>query len=174
MREQRRQSRPEGAKRGKGSSNMLNISNELKAKLLAAQGAEEAAALVKADGQEITPEDAAHLWEEIKKGKEQDGRELSRDELEAVSGGADRNWVTGGRTGTVEYGSWCDSNDDCIVWDVTYDFQPTGHLCPNCGKNMYKQNTISLGGDEYEDQYRCKHCGCITRETYYDRAAYAK
>ena len=33
---------------------MLNISNELKAKLLAAQGAEEAAALVKADGQELT------------------------------------------------------------------------------------------------------------------------
>ena len=42
---------------------MLNITNELKAKFLAAQNAEEAAALVKSNGQEITSEDAAHLWE---------------------------------------------------------------------------------------------------------------
>ena len=118
------------------------MTNELKSKLLAAQSAEEVAALVKADGQEITAEDAGHLWEEIKKCREQDGRQLSLDELESVSGGADRNWVTDGCAATMEYGSWCDSNDKCIVWDVTYEFQPTGHLCPNCGKNMYQQNTI--------------------------------
>ena len=150
------------------------MTNELKSKLLAAQSAEEVAALVKADGQEITAEDAGHLWEEIKKCREQDGRQLSLDELESVSGGADRNWVTDGCAATVEYGSWCDSNDKCIVWDVTYEFQPTGHLCPNCGKNMYQQNTIYLGGDEYEDQYRCKYCGCIKSETYYDGSANAK
>ena len=37
------------------------MDNELKAKLLAAKSEEEAAALLKADGQEITPEDAARL-----------------------------------------------------------------------------------------------------------------
>ena len=106
--------------------------------------------------------------------KRQTDKELSLDELEAVSGGADRNWVTDGCAATVEYGSWCDSNDKCIVWDVTYEFQPTGHLCPNCGKNMYQQNSISLGGGKYEDQYRCKYCGCITSETYYDGSVYVK
>ena len=106
--------------------------------------------------------------------KRQTDKELSLDELEAVSGGADRNWVTDGCAATVEYGSWCDSNDKCIVWDVTYEFQPTGHLCPNCGKNMYQQNTISLGGNEYEDQYRCKYCGCIKSDKYYDSSSYAK
>lgn len=142
------------------------MTNELKSKLLAAQSAEEVAALVKADGQEITAEDAGHLWEEIKKCREQDGRQLSLDELESVSGGADRNWVTDGCAATVNYGSWCGSNDRCIVWDVTYDFQPTPTLCPNCGKNMYLQNTIHLKGLEYEDQYRCKFCGCVKSDTF--------
>ena len=46
---------------------MLNITDELKAKLLAAKSAEEVTELLKADGQEITPEDAAHLREEIER-----------------------------------------------------------------------------------------------------------
>lgn len=140
---------------------MINITKELKAKLLNARSAEEAAELIKADGQEITPEDTIHLWEEIKKRREQDGRQLSPDELEAVSGGADRNWATDGCAATVEYGSWCGSNDKCVNWDVTYDFQPTSTLCPNCGKNMYLQNRINIGGSKYEEQHRCKFCGCI-------------
>jgi len=116
------------------------------------------------DGQTVTPEDIAHLWDEISSYRKV--KELSLDELEAVSGGADRNWVTEGCAATVEYGSWCDSNDRCIYWDVTYDFQPTPTLCPNCGKNMYLQNTIHLGGLEYEDQYRCKFCGCVKSDTF--------
>ena len=44
---------------------MLHLTNELKAKLLNAKNAEEAAALLKADGQEITAEESAQLWEEI-------------------------------------------------------------------------------------------------------------
>ena len=93
-----------------------------------------------------------------------DSSQLSVDELEAVSGGADRNWVTEGCAATVEYGSWCGSNDRCVVRDVTYSFEPTSHLCPNCGKHMYLQNTIQHGC-EYEEQHRCKFCGCIVSET---------
>lgn len=74
----------------------------------------------------------------------------------------------------MEYGSWCGSNDKCMVLDVTYDFQPTEHLCPNCGKNMYKQNTISLGKNKHEDQYRCKYCGCIISEIFYNKSAHAR
>ena len=48
--------------------------------------------ILKAAGEEITAEEAAQLFEKAKAKKT--GRELSLDELEAVSGGADRNWVT--------------------------------------------------------------------------------
>ena len=151
---------------------MAKDREELKKKALEAASAEEIMEILKAAGEEITAEEAAQFFEKAQAKKTD--KELSLDELEAVSGGADRNWVTDGCAATVEYRSWCDSNDKCIVWDVTYEFQPTGHLCPNGGKNMYQQNTISLGGNEYEDQYRCKYCGCIKSETYYDGSANAK
>ena len=104
---------------------MFIITKELKAKLLAAQDVNEVTALLKAEGQGISPEDAERLWEEILRKREKDGKELSLDELEAVSGGADRDWLTSGCAATVEPGSWCDSNDMCHVWDVTYDHIPT-------------------------------------------------
>ena len=151
---------------------MLHFSNELRAKLNAAKNIEEVTEIVRADGQEATTEEASQLWKEIE--SHRTDSELSLEELEAVSGGADRNWATEGCAATVEYGSWCGSNDKCIIRDVTYDFQPTGHLCPNCVKNMYKQNTISLGGGKYEDQYRCKYCGCIKSEIYTDSSSQAK
>ena len=151
---------------------MENNREELKKKTLAAASAEEIMEIMKAAGEEITAEEAAQFFEKAQAKKTD--KELSLDELEAVSGGADRNWVTDGCAATVEYRSWCDSNDKCIVWDVTYEFQPTGHLCPNCGKNMYQQNTISLGDNQYEDQYRCKYCGCIKSDKYYDSSSYAK
>ena len=59
---------------------MIDITNELKTKLLAAESAEEVTELIKADGQEITAEDAAHLWEEIECKRNSDGKELSPDE----------------------------------------------------------------------------------------------
>ena len=66
---------------------MIDITNELKTKLLAAESAEEVTELIKADGQEITAEDAVHLWEEIEHMREAEGRKLSKDELDAVSAG---------------------------------------------------------------------------------------
>ena len=138
---------------------MLNITNELKAKLLAAKSAEEVTELVKAAGQEITAEDAAHIWEEISRKREQDGKELSLDELEAVSGGADRNWATQGCAATVEYGSWCDSNDYCSIWDVTYDNPPLGSKCPNCGTSLYRSYEIDYPYMREVAYKRCKNCG---------------
>ena len=145
---------------------------ELKKKTLAAASAEEIMEIMKAAGEEITAEEAAQLFEKVQAKKT--GKELSLDEMEAVSGGADRNWVTDGCAATVEYGSRCDSNDKCIYWDVTYDFQPTSTLCPNCGQNMYLQNTINHSSTEFEEQYRCKFCGCITSRTYGDNSSKAK
>lgn len=145
---------------------------ELKKKTLAAASAEEIMEIMKAAGEEITAEEAAQLFEKAQAKKT--GKELSLDEMEAVSGGADRNWVTDGCAATVEYGSRCRSNDRCIYFDVTYDFQPTSTLCPNCGQNMYLQNTINHSSTEFEEQYRCKFCGCITSRTYGDNSSKAK
>ena len=66
---------------------MLNITKELKAKLLAAQSEEEVTELLRADGREITAEESEKLWEEIEHIREAEDRKLSKDELDAVSAG---------------------------------------------------------------------------------------
>ena len=141
---------------------MINISNELKAKLLAAKSVEEVTELVKADGQEITEEEAAHLWEEITRKRAQDGKELSLDELEAVSGGWDRDWAKDGCAATVEPGSVCWSDDACTFSDVIYGNAPLKFTCPQCGMWFYK---VKLADGLYiVTQYRCKRCGYIKEE----------
>lgn len=129
----------------------MNITDELRAKLLTAQSAEEVTELAKADGQKITPEDAARIWEEIE-ARRKYSRKLSLDELEAVSGGKDRDWPTDGCAATVEPGSHCGSNDACWRFDVTYDHMPE-KVCEKCGGYMYAGNGVySTNG------YICKNC----------------
>ena len=65
----------------------MKITNELREKLLTAKSAEEAAELLKADGQEVGPDDVEKLWAEVTKYRQKDDRELSLDEMDAVSGG---------------------------------------------------------------------------------------
>ena len=140
---------------------MISVTKELKAKLFAAESAEEAAGLVKSDGQEITPEDAARLWAEIEKLRDQNGKALSMDELEAVSGGADRDWTTDGCAATVEPHSWCDSNDGCIWNEVTYDNEPIA-LCDNCGQSYVYE---AYYGAQYT-YWKCPRCGFEKRRPY--------
>ena len=64
---------------------MLNISNELKTKLIEAKSAEEVAEVLQAAGQVATAEEAAHLWERIKRDRELSSKELSPDELKSLS-----------------------------------------------------------------------------------------
>ena len=104
---------------------------ELKKKVLEAASAEELMEIVQAAGEEITAEEAAQLFEKAQAKKTD--KELSLDELEAVSGG-DRDWVTEGCAATVEPGSWCDTNDSCLRWSVTYENVPSSFPCPHCGK----------------------------------------
>ena len=139
---------------------MTKFTDELKTKLLQARSAEEAAALVKADGQELSPEDAAQLWAEITKRREQDGRELSPDELEAVSGGV-RDWITEGCAATVECGSTCWSDDRCILFYEHYKNPPISVTCPKCGTSFYRyeQRSESNPFAEIPVYYICKNCG---------------
>ena len=138
---------------------------ELIKKAMEAGSPEEIMEFVRAAGEEITAEEAEHIFKKAQEKKAD--KELSLDELEAVSGGADRNWVTDGCAATVEYKSWCDSNDSCAIFDVTYDYEPTHTLCPNCGKHMYIQNKIGIDTVKYKTEYRCKFCGCITSKICY-------
>ena len=141
---------------------MLNITNERKAKLLGAKSAEEVTELIKAGGQEITEDDAECLWAEITQHRKQDGTELSLDELEAVSGGADRDWAKDGCAATVEpYGSRCGSNDECMIWDVTYsNIQQLFH-CPHCG--------VELSAEWIMQNDRCYKCNGHYRYNYVTR-----
>ena len=135
-------------------SDNLKLSDELKMKLIKAESVEQVAEIVKADGQEITAEDAEHLWQEIAQ-HNKDGT-LSVDELEAVSGGADRDWLINGCAATVEAGSSCSSNDKCVWWDVTYEHAPSSNTCPSCGGKMY----LSGGSTE-----TCVTCGYILKQS---------
>ena len=63
--------------------------NELKKKAMEAASAEEIMEIMKAAGEEITAEAATQLFEKTQAKKTD--RELSLDELEAVSGGSDRD-----------------------------------------------------------------------------------
>ena len=129
---------------------MLNISNELKAKLLAAQSAGEAAALMKADGQKLTAEDAAQLWTEIMNHQVQDDKELSLDE---------------GCAATVEEGSDCWGADGgCLMIHYTYFREPvTDDRCPMCGARVYYEgeygvSTGFLQGYNWKE-FICRKCG---------------
>lgn len=140
---------------------MINITTELKIKLLAAKSAEEVTKLVKDEGQEITSEDAAEIWTEITKYNEQEGKELSLDELEAVAGGAIRNrdYLKEGCAATVEPHSRCWGTDGgCLAINVDYTNWPCDTRCPKCGRYTHPvRNYITREG--FWNVYACPECG---------------
>ena len=140
---------------------MLNNTDELKAKLLAAQSAEEVMEIVRAAGDEITAEEAKQFFENLQERKTD--KTLSPDELEAVSGG--RDWVTEGCAATVEAGSNCWGTDGgCIVVHYTYFREPTTRdRCPMCGDRVYYEgkygvSTGFLQGYTWKE-FLCRKCG---------------
>ena len=135
---------------------MKNRSNDLKTNVLRAQSQSEVADLLKEAGMDETR--AESLWNEVRGSRE--SRELSRDELSAVSGGADRDWITDGCAATVEPNSLCRTNDACWKWDVTYDHEPTFVTCPHCGSYMYVAKIIyATNPSDDTVWYQCPKCG---------------
>ena len=133
----------------------LKIDGDLKSRLLKAKSAEQIIEMIRESGQEIKAEDAERMFQEIS--KFQEGSELSADELEAVSGGADRDWQNDGCAATVEQGSWCWSDDACAIFDVTYENMPKT-FCTRCGAGMTKEI------DGVYAKYTCTFCGKIVYE----------
>jgi hypothetical protein len=132
--------------------------NELKKKVMEAAGAEEIMEIMKAAGEEITAEEAERFYEKVQDKKTD--RELSLDELEAVAGGEDRDWLRDGCAATVEAGSDCYGTDMCGLWPVTYEHRPTRHKCSVCGGILYSNG--STGGGFFEEEvyhYKCASCG---------------
>ena len=106
---------------------------------------------------------SALTMEEKQKNRRRETGELCLDELDAISGGTDRDWLTEGCAATVEYKSWCDSNDSCIFFDVTYDHPPSSAKCPICGTNLYVDYTdYATNPNDDVTHYRCKNCGYTT------------
>jgi len=138
-----------------GENVMTILTNELKAKLLAVRSAGEAATLLKDAG--VDAPMAERLWTELKHKREANGKELSPEELEAISGGADRDWLTDGCAATVEPGSWCGSNDACWYWDVEYAHEPK-EICPKCGGYLYLEYRHT-GLGSMMNHYKCNNCG---------------
>ena len=126
---------------------MAEYSRELIEKLKEAQSLEEVEELLKAAGEDASAE---QVWSDIVNRREE--QELSIDELEAVAGGADRDWLTDGCDSTVEAGSNCWSSDYCVLKSVTYKHAPYGRACPRCGGQTYNNPT-------YCDAYKCRDCG---------------
>ena len=126
---------------------------ELKKQAVKAASAEEILEIIQTAGEEITAEQAEQLLEKAQKQKEQ--QELSLDELDAVSGGADLDWLEDGCAATVEPDSWCWTNDKCHDWEVTYSNITVG-VCTYCAKELMEH----IGFDaELRRIYRCPGCG---------------
>ena len=132
--------------------------NELRKKAMEAASAEEIMEIMKAAGEEITAEEAERFYEKVQDKKTD--RELSLDELEAVAGGEDRDWLRDGCAATVEAGSDCYGTDMCGLWPVIYEHRPTRHKCSVCGGILYSNG--STGGGFFEEEvyhYKCASCG---------------
>ena len=136
---------------------MANIKEELKAKVMKAQNAGEVADLLKEAGEDAGP--AEQIWNEMSSRKASE--ELSMDELDAISGGSDRDWPTDGCAASVEPNSWwCRSNDACWYWDVTYNHEPSTVKCPKCGGTMYvARKSYATNPSDDATLLKCVSCG---------------
>ena len=143
--------------------NRIEINEELKSRLRKARSAEEACALLKEEGADAPL--AERIWNEISAGRED--KQLSLDELEAVSGGdskKDRDWLKDGCAATVEPNSDCWGTDYCHKWPVTYEHRPVADPCPQCGGPMYYSWTEVESRFVGYYHYLCVNCGSELRK----------
>ena len=137
---------------------MLNITEEVKAKLLEAKSEEEIRAIIADKGIEADEEEIVQIVKEIS--SIIDGKELSPDELDAIAGGW-RDWYEEGCYATVEPDSWCAySEDKCAVIYHHYDHEPARFkYCWNCGARVCEWGYEKKPGEStYSVKTRCPKC----------------
>ena len=145
----------------------MEISKELKEKLLKANSPEEMKALL---GEAVTDEQAAQMWLEAQalRGALD---EMDDGELDAVNGGIrftdiftrpfappDRDYNTQGCAATVEYGSRCGSNDACYSYDVKYDHIENACVYGVKGHDWEIEYEPASYGREGNEKV-CRRCG---------------
>jgi hypothetical protein len=96
----------------------------------------------------------------------EDMKLLSAEELEAISGGSDRNWVNDGCSATCEMGSDCWGGQDyCSMVNTTYDDFGWNKLpCPKGGTHDFGMQTMGAGHGESEVEAiygTCRKCGFV-------------
>ncbi len=130
--------------------------NDIRRALIKSRSPEEAAAILRENGVQISDEDAGKLYDTIHLYYSLDTTELSDDELNAISGG-NRDYATEGCAATVEPGSECWGTDGgCAFVNITYTHPPTTYCCRKCGAHVY---TYEPGHGIYRYVYRCPRCG---------------
>lgn len=132
----------------------MNITNELREKLLTADSAEKMAELLKADGHEVEPDDIEKLWAEVTKKRQKDDRKLSVDELDAVSGGI--FWFGEDAPDGHEIGCW-------NIWYEDWSEFNLSHMDEYCwGQHGRKHEFGGVETIRYGDELRparvCKLC----------------
>ena len=139
----------------------IEFENEVKNELHEAKSLEEVKNIlgVAEDDDQNLIKVAEQVWKEIEDHHKEDDKELDVDELEAVSGGADRNWATEGCAATCEERSWCMSNDRCLIAQVTYEFFQD----PCMGNHDYVQTDVRIRktGGSRRYIYTCTKCGNV-------------
>ncbi len=134
---------------------------ELRGKLIRARDIEEVRAIL---GPETAEEEIDQVWQEIEAHRPADGLEaVDDDELDAVSGGADRDLDKDGCSASVEEGSWCGSDDYCKWFDVTYshaDWCTDGYrhdwkLVDRWVLKNYTFSGLKIGERQF---YKCSKC----------------
>ena len=142
----------------------MEITKGKKEELLKAVSEEEVRAILGKDAEE---EQTERIWNEIR--NHRDLEKLDDDELEAVNGGSlsdflssiyyDRDYLKEGCAATVEYGSFCASNDACLCWDVVYENDDEACVYGVKGHDW----TVEVRYDRYAaaqaEEWTCKRCG---------------
>ena len=131
----------------------MEITKELKEKLLKANSEEEVKALL---GDAVKEEDVTKIWKEIEAHKaDPDLKKVDDDELEAVNGGADRDYLKDGCSSSTN-DSWCWYNDNCTKFWTTYsNYDP----CPNGGNHEWvKTVRRGLFGEWHGVYMVCRKC----------------
>ena len=128
---------------------------EIRAKLIRAKDIEEVRAIL---GPETAEEEIIQTWREIEAHRPEGNlEEVDEDELDAVSGGADRDLDDDGCSATVEKGSRCWSDDYCTWLEVTYS---NHSFCTDGKKHDWEllYSGTGLIGYKCYYKYECKKC----------------
>lgn len=131
----------------------MEITKGLKEKLLKAESADEVKTLL---GDAGTEEEVSAIWKEIEAFKADPNlKKMDDDELEAVAGGEDRDYLKDGCADTVN-SSWCWSNDECTKLWITYsNYDP----CPKGGNHEWtRRKRTGIFGQWNGTYLLCKKC----------------